>query len=162
MHENLNEKAHPMFAFLLVSALLVSASAQAETKMCCFNNWRYAGTCIVQIGEDQVCGDVLGVLNNPMSAATTYCAGTRLRGGWAAVACGSEGASGTSAGTLSQPDYVTPTQPSYTAPPSKPSSVSPDQTYRPRSGIESRSPSFVTPVDPQTAPNATGPSVITL
>ncbi len=160
MHTSNNADVFPIFAIALVSVVSLASSAHAQTKMCCFNNWRYSGTCIVQIGTNQVCGDVLGALNNPMSAATSYCGGTQLRGGWAERACG--GTSDTSPGTPSQPEYVTPTQPSYTAPTSKPRSVAPDQTSRPRTGVESRSPSFVTPVDPQTAPAATGPSVITL
>jgi hypothetical protein len=160
MNKRCNPNVFAGFALALASAVLAAASAQAQTKMCCFNNWRYSGTCIVQIGTDQVCGDVLGVLNNPMSAATSYCGGPQLRGGWAVGGCG--GTSDTSSGALSQPQYATPTQPSYTAPTSKPRSVAPDQTSRPRTGVESRSPSFVTPVDPQTAPAATGPSVITL
>lgn len=155
-----NAHVSSILAIVLASAFLQASSAQAQTRLCCYANWRYAGTCIVQVGDNQVCGDVLGELNNPMSAATSYCGGTQLRGGWAAVACGS--ASETSRGTLTQPEYVTPSQPSYTAPSSKTKPVSPDQTHRPRAGAESRSPSFVTPVDPQTAPAATGPSVITL
>lgn len=151
-----------VLALAFISALMLAASAAAETKMCCFNNWRYSGTCVVQIAGNQICGDVLGVLNNPMSATTTYCGGTQLRGGWAVVECGSGGASGPSGGTLSQTDYVTPTQPTSTSPSAKPRSVSPDQTARPHTGVESRTPTFVTPVDPQTAPAATGPSVITL
>ncbi len=162
MHRNGNASSFLAFGVVLASSVLSASGAQAETKLCCFNNWRYSGTCVAQIGENQVCGDVLGVLNNPMSAATSYCGGTQLRGGWAAVECGSGGASGTSGGTLSQPDYVTPTKPSYAAPSSKPGAISPDQTSQPRTGVESRAPSFVTPVDPQTAPAATGPSVITL
>jgi hypothetical protein len=162
MHKTGNALASVISAVALVSALMLASGVHAETKMCCFNNWRFAGTCVVQIAGNQVCGDVLGVLNNPMSAATTYCGGTRLRGGWATVECGSGGVSGTSTGTLSQPDYVTPTQPSYTAPSSKTGSVSPDQTAQPRTGLESTTPTFVTPVDPQTAPATTGPSVITL
>lgn len=162
MHKTGNALVSVIFVVALVSALMLASGVHAETKMCCFNNWRYSGTCIVQIGGNQICGDVLGVLNNPMSASTTYCGGTQLRGGWAAVECGSGGVSGTSSGTLSQPEYVTPSQPSYTAPPSKTRPVAPDQTSQPRTGIQSQSPSFVTPVDPQTAPAATGPSVITL
>ena len=82
MHKTGNALAPAAFALALVSALMLASAADAETKMCCFNNWRFAGTCIVQVGGNQVCGDVLGVLNNPMSAATTYCGGTRLRGRW--------------------------------------------------------------------------------
>jgi hypothetical protein len=162
MHKTGNLLVSSACAVTLGLALTASSVVHAETKLCCYNNWRYSGTCVVQIGGNQVCGDVLGVLNNPMSAATTYCGGTQLRGGWATVECGTGGTAGSSGGTLSQPDYVTPTQPSYTAPSSKTRSVSPDQTTQPRTGIESQSPSFVTPVDPQTAPAATGPSVITL
>ena len=162
MHQTGNAFVSSVAAAALALALFSASTARAETKLCCYNNWRYSGTCVVQIAGNQVCGDVLGALNNPMSATTTYCGGTQLRGGWAVVECGGGGASGTSGGTLSQPDYVTPTEPSYTAPSTKPRSVSPDQTTRPATGLESRPPSFVTPVDPQTAPAATGPSVITL
>ena len=116
MHRSSRAHVFVVFALPLASAVLAASSAHAETRLCCFNNWRYSGTCVVQVSGNQVCGDVLGVLNNPMSATTTYCGGTQLRGGWAAVECGTGGTSGASGGTLSQPDYVAPTQPSYTAP----------------------------------------------
>ena len=48
----------------------------------------------VQIDEREACGDVLGVLNNPRSAASSYCGGTTIRGGWAGVECGSKSTEG--------------------------------------------------------------------
>ncbi len=152
-----------VFAATSISTLLLASMAQAETQLCCFNNWRFSGTCIAQIGPDQRCGDVLGVLNNPMSATTTYCGGTQVRGGWTTVQCGSGGVSGGSGGgTLSQPESVAPVDPSYTGRAGKPQTVTPEQTTAPQEQLSAAQPTFVAPVSPTTAPEAKGPSVLTL
>jgi hypothetical protein len=57
------------------------------TDRCCFNNFRFAGTCEVRIGQNERCADVLGVLNNFQSVGNTYCGGTTVRGGWTMVDC---------------------------------------------------------------------------
>ena len=155
-----------IFAVALVSAVLLASGAQANTNLCCFNNWRYSGTCIAQIGPDQKCGDVLGVLNNPMSVATTYCGGTQVRGGWSTVNCGGGGTSGgsssTGGGTFNQSEYVKPVEPSYTERVQEPRTVMPEQTTPSGGAVQSVQPSFVAPVQPTTAADAKGPSVLSL
>lgn len=62
---------------------------------CCFSNPGYTGTCQVTTGPDESCSDVLAYLNNQASVGKTYCGNTKVRGGWAQVAC--EGSSSTCA-----------------------------------------------------------------
>jgi len=155
-----------IFAVALVSALMLASSAQANTNLCCFNNWRYSGTCVAEIGPEQKCGDVLGVLNNPMSTATTYCGGTQVRGGWSTVNCGGGGTSGgsssTGGGTFNQPEYVESVKPSHTGGAEQPRTVTPEETAPTQGRVQSVQPSFVAPVQPTTAPEAKGPSVLSL
>lgn len=63
----------------------VEATSGGDT--CCFNNPRYTGTCEVTTGPDETCSDVLAYLNNQASVGKTYCGNTKVRGGWAQVAC---------------------------------------------------------------------------
>jgi hypothetical protein len=155
-----------VFALAMVAVGLFASTAQAQTTLCCFNNWRYSGTCIVQVAPDQKCGDVLGVLNNPMSATTTYCGGTQVRGGWSTVNCGggggSGGTSGSSGGTITQPNYVRPVEPSYATGSGQPQTVKPEETSSKQDRVHTTQPSFVQPVKPTLAPTATGPSVLSL
>lgn len=150
----------------VILAVFLTSSAWAQTTLCCFNNWRYSGTCIVQIAPDQQCGDVLGVLNNPMSTTTTYCGSTQIRGGWTAINCGGGGGTGSSSssggGTITQPEYTTPVEPSYTGTAQQPKSVTPEETTSMQDPAQAVQPTFVQPVQPTTAPEAKGPSVITL
>lgn len=137
-------------------ALTVAAQGSGDSSRCCFSNWRYSGTCVVRPAAGQSCSDVLGDLNNPMSASS-HCAGaaggTNIRGGWAPVACDQRSSAG---GTPTPGDAsaVVPSSPSV--------SVTPDQTAPKMGRVPSRQPTFVTPVDPSSAPAVTGPSVITL
>ena len=144
-------------AALALCGLLAAEARAADATLCCFSNWRFAGTCIEQVPAGQSCNGVLGTLNNPMSAGTTYCGGTTIRGGWAAVPCG-----GGSGGSTTTPDLVAPAAPSYPRPSQPPRAVPPETTRRGPSGVPSQRPTFVTPVDPATAPEATGPSLSSL
>lgn len=60
---------------------------------CCFNNFRYSGTCSVQPRQGQLCSNVLNYLNNISSSGEAYCSTTYIRGGWAQVDCESGSAS---------------------------------------------------------------------
>jgi len=70
---------------------ILAESPAAETTSggdsCCFNNPRFTGTCKVMTGPDETCSDVLAYLNNQASVGKTYCGNTKVRGGWAQVAC---------------------------------------------------------------------------
>ncbi len=144
-------------AFALCGLLAAEARA-VDATLCCFSNWRFAGTCIEQVPAGQSCSAVLGTLNNPMSAGTTYCGGTTIRGGWAAVACGG----GASSGGTATPDLVAPVKPSYPPLSQPPQVVSPEATTGGSPRVRSQRPTFVTPVDPAKAPEAAGPSLISL
>jgi hypothetical protein len=54
---------------------------------CCFANPRYTGICSVTPAPDETCADILAYLNNQASVGKTYCGNTKVRGGWAEVAC---------------------------------------------------------------------------
>ncbi|MCU0303662.1 MAG: hypothetical protein MUC56_06365 [Thermoanaerobaculales bacterium] len=76
----------------LAAALPVQAVQQADAETtgdesCCFSNPRFAGICRVTTGPEETCADVLAYLNNPSSTGRTYCANTKIRGGWSQVAC---------------------------------------------------------------------------
>ena len=91
-------KAARLVTFAAVMALTVAATIPvvAETPAsettiggdkCCFSNTRYTGVCEVTTGPDETCSDVLAYLNNQASVGKTYCGNTKVRGGWAQVAC---------------------------------------------------------------------------
>jgi len=152
-----------LLGILVVAAPAVLAGA-SETKLCCFNNWRFAGTCVTQIAKDQVCGDVLSVLNNMQAAATTYCGGSQVRGGWTEIECGgSSGGSvsgGSSTGLVMQnPSYITAVEPTMAAPARDPDVIQAPDRFREPTVNAVDNPSFITPVQPTTM-QAQQPTVI--
>jgi hypothetical protein len=154
--------------FAVVVAFGVCAPATAGkggTTLCCFANWRYSGTCVVQVEAGQSCGDLLGDLNNPMSASSACGGGGRsgaVRGGWTPVDCGGGGSSsGTSAGTISQTNVV-PVEPSPMPDADDTTLMAPDDAAVPFEPIGSTSPTFVAPVSPTTTAPVSGPSLIIL
>jgi hypothetical protein len=72
------------------AASSLARPAEEEARFCCVANPRFAGTCKVELAEDESCGDVLAYLNNAASAGKTYCGTTPIRGGWAQVECQDE------------------------------------------------------------------------
>jgi hypothetical protein len=80
-------------ATVLAATIPASTSAQTAVQSpvpkdpCCFNNFRYAGSCQVMPRQGQLCEDILGYLNSIDSAGETFCRSTRLRGGWTLVDC---------------------------------------------------------------------------
>lgn len=102
-------RTRPTIAFhtLILSALVaaaVSAPVAVEAQHtalspvpkepCCFNNFRFAGTCRVTPRQGQLCQNVLSYLNNLNSSGESYCSSTFIRGGWTLVDCASGAASG--------------------------------------------------------------------
>lgn len=61
---------------------------------CCFNNFRYAGTCQVVPRQGQYCQNILTYLNNFSSSGESYCSTTNIRGGWTEIDCASGAAAG--------------------------------------------------------------------
>lgn len=90
-----------VFVSLSLAAVIPIAAEEPITESvigndtCCFSNPGYTGTCQVTTGPDESCSDVLAYLNNQASVGKTYCGNTKVRGGWAQVAC--EGSSSTCA-----------------------------------------------------------------
>jgi len=84
---------------------------------CCFNNFRFSGTCVVQPRQGQLCNDILSYLNNLSSSGEAYCSSTFIRGGWTSVECAT-GAESAPLGTMKktpvevvQPGSARPTSP---------------------------------------------------
>ncbi len=84
-----------VFAVIAAGGAVV-ADAQYQTgqvqhggssKQCCFNNFRFAGSCAAQVGQNESCNTVLSYLNNFNSVGLAYCGNTTVRGGWTTVDC---------------------------------------------------------------------------
>jgi hypothetical protein len=157
-----------VLATMLVPASIADASG---TKICCFNNWRYSGTCVIQIGQDQQCGSILSAINNP-NDVSTYCsgggaAGSNVRGGWSMLDCGGGSSSGQTSSrdsgrTRPPQTYDDPPPPSTLPDARSPEIVTPDQTYQGQRGVQAQQPTFIKPVQPTTMADSDGPTVITL
>lgn len=104
---------------------------------CCVNNFRFAGTCKVTIGNGESCSDVLSYLNNLQSVGKAYCGGSLVRGGWTQVRCQLPDSSNSTAtpGTA------------ITAPPARSPHAAGTANTRP---VDTADPTFVTPVDSST------------
>jgi ketosteroid isomerase-like protein len=93
----------------LVLSILAPPTASAQDVIlspvpkepCCFNNFRFGGTCQVKPRQGQYCENILSYLNNFNSMGESYCMTTNIRGGWTQVDC----ASGASSGEIA---YTTP------------------------------------------------------
>lgn len=77
-------------AALGAAASLSARPAEEDARFCCVANPRFAGTCKVELAEDETCGDVLAYLNNAATVGKTYCGTTPIRGGWKQVECQEE------------------------------------------------------------------------
>ena len=125
------------------------------TKQCCFNNFRFAGTCAVQVGRNQPCSTVLSYLNNFNSVGQAYCGNTTVRGGWSMVDCGPNS---TSSEIQTDRDLLTPQNPTRA-----PRATSPQTTTGTRSTTTAGtgSQNFVSPVSPSDV-TVSEPGVINL
>ena len=77
----------PTVDIAAVVMILPTAPVSAEER-CCFNNFRFAGGCMVVVRGDETCQDVLAYLNNFNSVGKYYCDNTVIRGGWSLGPCG--------------------------------------------------------------------------
>ncbi|MBD3871750.1 MAG: DUF4440 domain-containing protein [Acidobacteria bacterium] len=121
---------------LLVTAITVVLAAPSEVQAdenCCFNNYRFAGGCMVIARGSETCGSILSYLNNFNAVGSYYCDNTTVRGGWTLSDCGDVG-------------QLTP------------QSHSPQFT-QPSERIQQNQPN-VRSTDPQTAPAAKGATLI--
>ena len=124
------------------------------SKQCCFNNFRFAGTCSARVGQNESCNIVLSYLNNFNSVGQAYCGNTTVRGGWTTVDC----AAGSSSFEIeTNTDLVTP-QGATQAPRAR----SPQSTGVGRkSNFGTTGQNFVTPVSPSDV-SVAEPGVINL
>jgi len=119
---------------ILVTAVLVAfPQISAADENCCFNNYRYAGGCMVVARGSETCGSILSYLNNFNSVGSYYCDNTTVRGGWTLSDCGDVG--------HSTPQSHTP------------------QFTQPAEIIQQKQPD-IQPVQPQTAPAAKDATLI--
>ena len=116
----------------VLAALPTAAGAQTAVQSavpkepCCFNNFRFAGTCQVTPRQGQLCQNILNYLNSFNSAGETYCDATVIRGGWTLVDC--QSGDPTSAPGFTDKQFIESTgepQPLDVATPSGPVGVSP-------------------------------------
>ena len=117
-------------ALLLLAAGAPAAGAQDR---CCFNNFRFAGGCVVVPTGSETCQSILAYLNSFDTVGRDYCGNTTVRGGWSLNPCDTA--------MNNQPQFITP------------------QTAEPSQQIQRRQPT-IQPVQPQTAPRAQGASLI--
>ncbi|MCK5712894.1 MAG: SgcJ/EcaC family oxidoreductase [Hyphomicrobiaceae bacterium] len=76
---------------LLVTAIAVVLVAPVEVRAdenCCFNNFRFAGGCMVVARGSETCGSIQAYLNNFNAVGKFYCDNTMVRGGWTLSDCG--------------------------------------------------------------------------
>jgi hypothetical protein len=147
----------PVVAWTLAAdAQFVSGQVQqgGGPKQCCFNNFRYAGTCAVQTGHNESCSRVLSYLNNADSVGQSYCGNTTVRGGWTIVDC----SAGTSSFEIeSDHDLISPQNPTQA-----PRAVSPQSTgVQHKRDVGTSGQNFVTPVSPSDV-TVSEPGVINL
>ena len=155
---------------LAATFIPISIADAQGSQMCCFRNWRYSGTCVVQLGTGQRCGDVLSAINNPMDVST-YCGGagsagfggSNVRGGWTMLDCGGEGQTGAGGPDRTRPPQAIdqPPAPSTVRDARSPQIVAPGKTTGREPEIRARQPTFIQPVQPTTI-SSDGPTVITL
>jgi hypothetical protein len=167
MNRNIRASLAAVVGFALLAALVGGSAGDAEAQtrrgtaknasrsdQCCYNNFQFAGTCVVTIGENETCADPLAFLNNFQSVGRQYCRNTQIRGGWTEVPCSS---SSTGSGIGMSPSYITPTAPTYVEPVREDHAQPLD-----RQSTTTGSPTFITPVDPGSSVKASEPGLISL
>ncbi len=122
-----------VIAGLAVLLLAPSARPAAAQEACCFNNFRFAGGCVVVPTGSETCQSILAYLNSFDTVGRDYCGSTTVRGGWSLNPCDTA--------MNNQRQFITP------------------QTAEPSQQIQRRQPT-IQPVQPQTAPRAQGASLM--
>ena len=75
--------------FLAATLMAVAApTLSSADENCCFNNFRFAGGCMVVARGSETCGTIQNYLNSFDSVGKTYCGNTTVRGGWTLSDCG--------------------------------------------------------------------------
>jgi uncharacterized protein (TIGR02246 family) len=125
------------FGFLIAVLAMLTLAGPPHTATaqdtCCFNNFRFAGGCMVVPSGSETCQSILSYLNSFDSVGRYYCGNTTVRGGWSLAPC--------AGAANNQPQTYSP------------------QTAQPSQGIQQRQPS-VRPSQPQTAPGAQDASLM--
>lgn len=93
-----------------IAAVLVTPTEVQADESCCFNNYRFAGGCMVVARGQETCHDVISYLNSFQSVGKYYCDNTTIRGGWSLSDCG-DPAQLPSQNLSPQPQFVQPGAP---------------------------------------------------
>lgn len=84
-----NSPKKPMSLAAVVAAaisIFLPGTAAADEN-CCFNNFRFAGGCMVVARGSETCSSILSYLNSFDSVGKYYCDNTTVRGGWTVTTC---------------------------------------------------------------------------
>jgi ketosteroid isomerase-like protein len=77
-----------VIAAAAAAIVVASPSPGAAQEKCCFNNFRFAGGCMVVPSGSETCASILSYLNSFDAVGRYYCDNTTVRGGWSQVECG--------------------------------------------------------------------------
>ena len=116
-----------------VLAVVVATPVDAAEEPCCFNNFRFAGGCMVVPTGSETCQSILTYLNSFDSVGRGYCGNTTVRGGWSLTTC--------SSAIDNQPQAYTP------------------QTQQPSEPVREQRPS-TRPIQPPSAPAASDANLL--
>ncbi len=75
---------------IIIAAALILVSMPAVSSAdenCCFNNFRFAGGCMVVARGSETCAGIQNYLNSFDSVGKYYCDNTTVRGGWTFTVC---------------------------------------------------------------------------
>ena len=132
---NILRSSHSGLLIAVGTLTLLAPSGAHADENCCFNNFRYAGGCMVVARGGETCQSILSYLNNFQSVGRYYCDNTTIRGGWSLTDCG-------------DPSQLAPknlaTEPGFVQP------NKPVQQYQPN----------IRPADPGTTPGARDASLL--
>ena len=112
------------FGAALCAVMVLPSVAQAQ-EMCCLNNFRFMGGCMVVRSGSETCQSILAYLNDFNSVGKYYCDNTMIRGGWSLSECnaGENFTPGTVTAAPSEPIRVTPPTIQSTKPKAPPATI---------------------------------------
>jgi ketosteroid isomerase-like protein len=82
-----SDTLHPWFVGAVLCAVVVAPNLAQAQEMCCLNNFRFMGGCMVVRSGSETCQSILAYLNNFNSVGKYYCDNTMIRGGWSLSEC---------------------------------------------------------------------------
>jgi len=82
-----HRSAASIIAVFVFAALATTPQTVLADENCCFNNYRFAGGCMVVARGSETCQSILAYLNNFNAVGSYYCDNTTVRGGWTLTDC---------------------------------------------------------------------------